>query len=109
MKNFLRSGLGWGKYVPSVFEPTPPGPPALTPAQLAQLTGGIQQIQPALPPPPQPTGVFTNPNAVRVVPLKLAPISAPTPVSGPMSTGEKVAIGVGGVVLLAGLYLVLRK
>jgi hypothetical protein len=106
VRDFLRSGLGWGKYVQSVFEPTPPGPTPLTPAQIQQLTPGLQQFQPALPPPPQPTGTFNTP---RVIQLR-APISAPTPVNTtPMSTGEKVAIGVGGVVLLAGLYLVLRK
>ena len=111
MRNFLRSGLGWGHYVPSVFEPTPggaPTPPALTPAQLQQLTPGLQQFQPALPPPPPPQ-IFTPTRVIQLRPV-LVPISAPAPVAGaPMSTGEKVAIGVGGVVLLAGLYLVLRK
>jgi hypothetical protein len=58
-------GLGWGKYVPSVFEPTPPTP-AATPAQIQQLTPGIQQLQPALPPPPppSPTGTFNPPRSI---------------------------------------------
>lgn len=118
MKNFLRSGLGWGQYVPSVFQPTPtstPGPPALTPAQLQQITPGLQQFQPALPPPPPPpqTGSFNSPRVIQLhlnPAAALPPIAAPAPAaSAPMSTGEKVALGVGGVVLLAGLYLVLRK
>jgi hypothetical protein len=62
-------GLGWGQYVPSVFEPTPPPsapPPSLTPAQAQQLTHALQAFQPVLPPPPPPTptGTFNPPRVI---------------------------------------------
>lgn len=48
-------GLGWGTTLSTSPWNTstvpPPAPPSITPAQLQQLTPGIQQLAPALPPP----------------------------------------------------------